>query len=586
MNLILLVSLLLGRALEVNAQATLSMNDVKLKPGETAEVSICMNNSVDIQIASFQILLSEGLSLVSAYYDEDYEDYRVMQFVSDRKPKRGQLEENQINDNTINVLAYSAADGGVFKGTEGAILTFQIKALEETSPGSYNITLTGRDKLVSPDELGYNQEDVVANVTVYQVVGIKASSEGHGSVSGGGEYEVGTEVTLTATPDEGYHFVRWSDGSKDNPYTFVINEAIELSAIFDVNRYRVLFSVDGEVVMVDSVAFGATVTVPEVPEKEGHTFAGWGDVPISMPAKDLSFTGSYIVNRYAITYKVDGEVYKTDSLAYNTPITAEPAPEKEGHTFCGWSELPTAMPASDITITGEFVKNKYLITFRIGDEVISSDSLEYGATIVVPEAPEKEGHTFNGWGDVADIVPANDLTYKGNYLVNSYLLTYIVDGETIQVDSVAYGTVITLIKEPTKEGHTFSGWSEVPETMPAYDVAISGRFTINQYIITYVVDGEIFVSDTVNYGETIVVPDVPIKDGYDFSWIDEVPETMPAKNIVINGVYNPDASIIDITKSNEILYIYTIEGQCVNELCRGANIILMRDGTIRKLFVK
>lgn len=164
--------------MEAYAQATLSMDDVKLKPGETAEIGINMSNSVDIQIASFQLSLSDGLVLVPAYYDEDMEEYRVMQFASDRKPKRGQLEENLIDDNTINVLAYSAADGGIFKGSEGAILYFTVKALENTAPGSYSITLTGSDKLVSPDEVGYNQEDVTADVVVYQVVEVKVSSEG------------------------------------------------------------------------------------------------------------------------------------------------------------------------------------------------------------------------------------------------------------------------------------------------------------------------------------------------------------------------------------------------------------------------
>ena len=111
------------------------------------------------------------------------------------------------------------------------------------------------------------------------------------------------------------------------------------------------------------------------------------------------------------------------------------------------------------------------MTFKIGDEVIVADSLEYMSAIVVPEAPEKEGHTFNGWGEVADSVPASDLTYEGSYSVNSYLLTYMVDGETVQSDSIAYGTAITALTEPTKESYTFLGWiGDTYEAMPAHDV--------------------------------------------------------------------------------------------------------------------
>ena len=53
-----------------------------------------------------------------------------------------------------------------------------------------------------------------------------------------------------------------------------------------------------------------------------------------------------------------------------------------------------------------------------GDEVVASDSLEYGASIVTPEAPEKEGYTFNGWGEVAATVPVDGATYEGSYTVN------------------------------------------------------------------------------------------------------------------------------------------------------------------------
>ena len=39
-----------------------------------------------------------------------------------------------------------------------------------------------------------------------------SAGEGGSVSTEGGEYEEGTEVTITATPDEGYDFVGWSDG--------------------------------------------------------------------------------------------------------------------------------------------------------------------------------------------------------------------------------------------------------------------------------------------------------------------------------------------------------------------------------------
>ena len=46
-------------------------------------------------------------------------------------------------------------------------------------------------------------------------------------------------VTLTATPNDGYRFVRWSNDVEDNPYTFVISENIMLSAEFTIEQTAV-----------------------------------------------------------------------------------------------------------------------------------------------------------------------------------------------------------------------------------------------------------------------------------------------------------------------------------------------------------
>ncbi len=54
-----------------------------------------------------------------------------------------------------------------------------------------------------------------------------------GQVTGAGTYLVGDTVTLTAIPNDGYRFVRWSNEVEDNPYTFVILDNVTLSAEFE-----------------------------------------------------------------------------------------------------------------------------------------------------------------------------------------------------------------------------------------------------------------------------------------------------------------------------------------------------------------
>ena len=63
---------------------------------------------------------------------------------------------------------------------------------------------------------------------------IETSAVGNGTVTEGGTYAEGTEITLTATPDEGYQFTQWSDGNTDNPRTLILTQDTSLVAYFEI----------------------------------------------------------------------------------------------------------------------------------------------------------------------------------------------------------------------------------------------------------------------------------------------------------------------------------------------------------------
>ena len=135
---------------------------------------------------------------------------------------------------------------------------------------------------------------------------------------------------------------------------------------------------------------------------------------------------SYPDNPYKLTYYVDGKEFKVDVIACQQPVTPEKAPMKEGYTFSGWSEVPDTMPAKDVTVTGTFDVNKYQITYIIDNDVVVTDSVEYGSTIVPPTVKEKEGYSFSGWDGIPETMPAKDVTVLGTFNENNYYITYIV----------------------------------------------------------------------------------------------------------------------------------------------------------------
>lgn len=65
-------------------------------------------------------------------------------------------------------------------------------------------------------------------------------------------------------------------------------------------------------------------------------------------------------------------------------------------------------------------------------------------------------------------------------VVKSYQLIYMVDGVEFARQTQEAGTAITPLAAPEKEGHTFSGWQNLPEVMPENDVVVTGTFEIGR----------------------------------------------------------------------------------------------------------
>ncbi len=350
-------------------------------------------------------------------------------------------------------------------------------------------------------------------------------------------------------------------------------------------EHTLTYIVDEDVYKTYQLEEGESITPEPAPTKEGYTFSGWSEIPETMPSHDVTVTGSFSINSYKLTYVVDGVEYKTVEVEYNSAITPEAEPTKEGHTFSGWSEIPEAMPANDVTVTGSFTINNYTLTYMVDGEVYKTSVVDYGTTITPEAAPTKTGYIFSGWDDVPLTMPARDVTVNGTFAINSYKLTYIVDGEEYKTFEIVYDSAITPEAEPTKEGHTFSGWSEIPKTMPANDVTVTGSFIVNKYQVTYIIDGEVFATDYVEYGATIVPPTVEEKEGFTFSGWEDLPEIMPAHNIVVHASYT--SGIIGVLMaSQQNLRIYSPNGKKLDKLQKGLNIILLNDDTVKKIIVK
>lgn len=101
-----------------------------------------------------------------------------------------------------------------------------------------------------------------------------------GTATGGGEYTNGTQITISATPNTGYHFVSWNDGNTSASRTITVNGNATYTASFAINQYTISTAVSpsgsGSVTGGGTYNYGSTVTLTAVPAT-GYAFVKWQD---------------------------------------------------------------------------------------------------------------------------------------------------------------------------------------------------------------------------------------------------------------------------------------------------------------------
>ena len=505
----------------VGYAGNISVDAITLKPGEAKDLKISLSSSVGHKVGvQFDVTLPDGFSLVN------YSDSKVYH-ISSNQVSDMTCEVSDLGNNSYKFILYSST---LQELKAGELMSLNLKVTSGKALGNYNISVSN----VAFSDVDGNvtkESGVSATVKVtdffkliYKVDGVEYKSF---------DVEYGSSITPESAPTkEGYTFSGWSMIPATMPA-----QDVTVTGSFTKGAYKLTYMVDGEVYKTLSYDYGSTITSEPAPTKEGYTFSGWSEIPATMPAKDVTVTGSFSINKYKLIYKVDGIEYKSSEVEYGKAITPEAEPTKEGYTFSGWSEIPATMPAHDVTVTGTFTINKYKLTYKVDGEVYKSYDVEYGAAITPEAAPTKEGYTFSRWSMIPATMPAQDVTVTGSFTKGAYKLTYMVDGEVYKTLSYDYGSTITSEPAPTKEGYTFSGWSEIPATMPAKDVTVTGSFSINKYKLIYKVDGIEYKSSEVEYGKAITPEAEPTKEGYTFSGWSEIPETMPAKDVTVTGTF-------------------------------------------------
>ena len=172
------------------------------------------------------------------------------------------------------------------------------------------------------------------------------------------------------------------------------------------------------------VQAGEKAIEPDVPSRQGYQFTDWylDDTKYDFDTAvtgDMTLTAKWTANSYTIAFDTNGGS-DIDPITqdYGTVITAPEAPTREGYTFIGWDkEIPTTMPAENMTVTAQWKINRYTITFdTAGGSEIAPITQDYGTAIAAPADPTREGYTFIGWDKaIPTTMPAENMTVTAQW---------------------------------------------------------------------------------------------------------------------------------------------------------------------------
>lgn len=226
-----------------------------------------------------------------------------------------------------------------------------------------------------------------------------------------------------------------------------------------INKYTVTF-MDGKTVLATfNVPHGGTVTAPEVPEKDGKTFKEW-DKDFKNVTRDLTINAVYDVDTFKVTFKDGEKVLETQTVEYEAAAIAPDIARlspPEGMHFAKWDK-DFSKVTEDIEVSAVYELNDYTVIFKNGDTTIKTERVKHGFAATAPKkVPDKATEKFVGWDKPFDKV-TSDIIVNAKFETKKFTLTFInFDGTTVHTAEVEYGASIDSDFEKADKAATFNG---------------------------------------------------------------------------------------------------------------------------------
>ncbi|HTJ41569.1 MAG TPA: choice-of-anchor D domain-containing protein [Kofleriaceae bacterium] len=280
----------------------------------------------------------------------------------------------------------SVAGGGTYNYGDTAVLTATPSANYQLSSWTNCPSASGTTCTIASVTASTT---VTANFTVKQyTVTTGVSPAGSGTVTGGGTFNAGSTVTLTAAKSGNYAFSSWTNCPSASGTTCTITNlqaSTTITANFVIPQYTVTTGVSpaGAGTVTGGGTFNAGSTVTLTAAKSGnYAFSSWSNCPsasgttctITNLQASTTITANFIIPQYTVTAVASpsngGSVTGGGTFAAGSTVTLTASPASSSWSFSSWTNCPSASGTTctisnlqaTTTITASFYQPTYSVT--------------------------------------------------------------------------------------------------------------------------------------------------------------------------------------------------------------------------------
>jgi uncharacterized repeat protein (TIGR02543 family) len=419
------------------------------------------------------------------------------------------------------VLSYIAGANGTIAGVNPQDLTYGSDGTEVTATPSVGYHFTAWNDAVTT--ANRTDTNITANTSFTASFAINTYTLNY--VAGSNGTLTGTlsqtvnhganGTTITANPASSYHFVNWSDGSRQNPrQDNSVTGNLNVTANFSnalVLTYTAGTGGDISGTNPQSVTYNSTGSAVTAVPRTGYHFVSWSDNGSTQAARldvnvitDIFATANFAIDTFTLKYKsddngkIDGDASQTVSYDGNgSRVDANP---DTGYLFKEWSDGSDESSRKDenikanLSVTAEFEKEEYVLIYNAGaNGSLSGDvtqKVEYKENGTAVTAVPGENYHFTSWSDSSIQNPRTDMDVKADFAVTANFASNDLSANQTKSYTLVYtaganGTLSGQANQVVKEGESgqsvsvvadnnyhFDGWSDGGTQNPRTDTNI------------------------------------------------------------------------------------------------------------------